>query len=540
MIRFAGVRFEYPGQRSPALNNVEWCVNDGEFALVTGPSGSGKSTLARCINGLVPHFHGGRFGGSVTVNGLDTRNHATAALSRHVGFVAQVPETQTITDRVEDEIAFGLESLAMDRSEMRVRVEETLDLLHLHHLRNRSIQTLSGGERQRVVIAAAMAMRPSVLVLDEPASQLDPISSDEIFSILTRLNRDLGMAVVLGEHRLERLLGVADSLLILSRCGAVKTAGPVRHAVGELEHLPPLQEALHRIGVRPFPLSIRDARNAVTRFASTNRAESVTASPHRPFEDVRASVELEKVSFGYDGRDVLDRVSLKVLPGSVTALMGRNGSGKTTLLKLINGLLRPSQGAVRVNRKDIASVSTVDLAGSVGYLPQQAGTLLFNNSVAEELNFTLRCRKLHGDVDDLLNQLDLQHLATRNPLDLSGGERLRAALAAVLIGQPDILLLDEPTRGVDAALKLRLGRIFRELARSGTTVVLATHDVDLVAEFADRLILLGDGGVVADGSPYDVMPGSLTLSTQINRVFGGRLLTVRDVEAAFSRPDHVT
>ncbi len=219
-------------------------MNRGEFALLTGPSGSGKSTLVRCINGLVPHFHGGRFGGTVTVAGFDTRHHTTAFLSRRVGFVAQTPETQTITDRVEDEIAFGLENLALDRAEMRVRVEETLDLLHLHHLRNRSIDSLSGGERQRVVIAAAMAMRPSVIVLDEPASQLDPVSSDEIFSILSRMNQDLGTTVVLGEHRLERLLGISDSLLALSTSGSINVAGPVRQAVGNLGSLPPLQEAL--------------------------------------------------------------------------------------------------------------------------------------------------------------------------------------------------------------------------------------------------------------------------------------------------------
>ncbi len=536
MIHFDSVWFQYPNQREPALRHVELCVSRGEFSLLTGPSGSGKSTLTRCVNGLVPHFHGGRFGGVVTVDNLDTRHHTTAMLSRTVGFVAQTPETQTITDRVEDEIAFGLENLAHNRADMRVRVEETLDLLHLHHLRNRSIASLSGGERQRVVIAAAMAMRPSILVLDEPASQLDPVSSDEIFSILTRMNRDLGITIVLGEHRLDRLLGVADSLVILSKSGELKAVGPVRQTIHALDYLPPLQESLQGYGLQPVPLSVREARQAITRLTPSR---DVRERAHvRPSEDRQPSVDFERVSFNYGERTVVDDLSLRLYPGLVTALMGRNGSGKTTLLKLVNGLLRPHSGVVRVGGRDISSTATVDLARAIGYLPQQAGTLLFNNSVEDELRFTLRCQKTIGDIDEMLDRFDIAHLARRSPMDLSGGERLRAALAAVLIGQPSILLLDEPTRGVDTDLKRRLGGIFRDLARSGVAVVLATHDVDIVAEFADRLVLLGDGGVVADGSPYDVMPGSLTLSTQINRVFGGRLLTSHDVGMAYELNDH--
>jgi energy-coupling factor transport system ATP-binding protein len=213
--------------------------------------------------------------------------------------------------------------------------------------------------------------------------------------------------------------------------------------------------------------------------------------------------------------------------------MGRNGSGKTTLLKLAMGLLRPDHGRVLIDGQEVGKRSTVELARTVGYLPQNAGSLLFNDSVAEELRFTLRCRGRTDNLDALLERFDVVDLAARNPLDLSGGERLRAALAAVLAGRPSVLLLDEPTRGVDAALKERLGRLFRGLANDGLTVILATHDVDMVAEFADRIVILGDGDIIADGAPHDVMPGSLIFSTQINRVFGGRLLTPRDVEEGF-------
>ncbi len=526
MIRFDGVNYQYPSAGRQALTDVGWCLESGRVAVVTGPSGSGKSTLARTINGLVPHFHGGRFGGTVSVNGLDTTTHSTALLSQHVGFVAQVPETQTVTDRVEDEIAFGLENLRLPRNEIRLRVEEMLDLLSLNHLRKRNIDTLSGGERQRVVIAAAMAMRPTTLVLDEPTSQLDPTSSDEILTTLTRMNHELGTTILLVEHRLDRVLGMSDQLLVLDDCGRVRAAGPTRLSLAHLPAPSPLLRVANELGWIPAPLTVREARAFSARFAES------TYSPPEPRHTVvgdSPSITFDKVTFGYERSKVLDRLSLECYPGSLTALMGRNGSGKTTLLKLVNGLLRPGSGRVRTCGQDVSRTSTVDLARDVAYLPQNAGTLLFNDSVGAELRFTLRCRGRDDDVNGMLERFGLSQLADRNPLDLSGGERLRAALAAVLIGRPSILLLDEPTRGIDGELKQRLGEIFRQLADQGTTVLLATHDVDLVAEFADRVVILGDGEVVADGSPHEVMPGSLVYSTQINRVFGGRLLTVDDV-----------
>ena len=526
MIQFNDVSFRYPSSAGSALDRVDLHVADGSFVIVTGPSGSGKSTLARCVNGLVPHFHGGTFGGSVRVEQFDTRERSTAFLSRFAGFVAQDPESQTVTDRVEDEIAFGLENLGLRRSEIRLRVEETLDLLRLNELRHRRIETLSGGERQRVVIAAAMAMRPATLVLDEPTSQLDPLASEEIIAALERMNQELGTTVVLVEHRLDRVLGSADRLLILDPHGRVVANDTVREAIDALPAPPSLIQLAHDLGWNPPPLTVREARRFVPRLESPRRIE-----PNSPRADGPATIELDRVSFDYDRAPVLRSLSMSFRAGSLTALMGRNGSGKTTLLKLLNGLLKPGSGTIRVEGVSIAGRATADLARSIAYLPQNATAMLFNETVDAELSFTLRCRRQVGDRAALLKQLGIGDLATRNPLDLSGGEKLRAALAAVLIGTPTILLLDEPTRGVDAALKQSLGRLFRTLADDGMTVILATHDTELVAAFADRLVLLGDGEIVASGPPRDIMPGSLTFSPQINRVFGGNLLTSRDVLA---------
>ncbi len=236
MIFFDGVTFQYPGQAIPAVADIDWRVDRGSIALVTGPSGSGKSTLSRCINGLIPHFHGGRFGGNVMVDGLETTRHSTAVLSQHAGFVAQVPESQTVTERVEDEIAFGLENLGIARSTMRLRVQEILDLLRLDALRTRLLGTLSGGERQRVVIGAAMAMRPPILVLDEPTSQLDPSSAEEVLAILQHMNHELGTTIMMTEHRLDRVLGISDQLLIMSKTGKVDAAGPMTGGARAVAH----------------------------------------------------------------------------------------------------------------------------------------------------------------------------------------------------------------------------------------------------------------------------------------------------------------
>lgn len=530
MISFETVIFQYAQQSKPAIHDVTVCLEPGSFTVVAGPSGSGKSTLARCVNGLIPHFHGGRFGGRVVVNGLDTTLVTPATLSRHAGFVSQMPESQTVTGRVEDEIAFGLENLGVPESQIRFRVEEMLDLLHLNVLRERPLETLSGGERQRVVIAAAMAMRPSILILDEPTSQLDPSSTEEILGVLTHMNHELGTTILVAEHRLDRLLGLADHLIMMNESGSVESVGSTRDVIPSIRNLPPLQLAARELGWPFIPLTVRDARRFID--GTSQIGKDLDLPKHHSTVDGEPSVALEKVSFGYDHEQTLSGVSVTFHPGSVTALMGRNGSGKTTLLKLINGLLRPHVGRVCVDGRDIKSRSTADLAPSIGYLPQNAGSMLFNDTVAAEIDFTLRCQRKTGDRQETLDRIGITSLADRNPLDLSGGERLRAALAAILVANPHVLLLDEPTRGVDVSFKQLLGRLMRELVSDGTTVIVATHDVDLVAEFADRVIVLGNGFVVADGPPHDVMPGSLTLSTHINRTFGGELLTLNDVREA--------
>jgi energy-coupling factor transport system ATP-binding protein len=532
-IQFERVRYAYPGMATPVLDRVDWRVEEGAFVLVVGASGTGKSTLLRCINGLVPHFAGGKFGGAVTVRGHDTRRYGPRVLSRAVGFVFQDPEAQMVTGQVEDEIAFGMEQLGVPPITMRKRVEEMLDLLGLAPLRYRETATLSGGERQRVAIASALALQPRVLVLDEPTSQLDPRGAEDVLAALTRLNEDLGVTVVLAEHRLERVMSHADRMLLL-RPGSPPLDGDPRDILGMMDRsiTPPLVRLGRALDWRPLPVSIKEGR----RIAASG---AVPASPADATVAHGARVlSLQHVSVGYDRRAVFRDLTLDVHEGELVALMGRNGSGKTTLLRTVMGFQRPSSGSITVAGRNTAGLEPADLARDIGYLPQNPSALLFAETVRDEVLFTLNHHSgpRGADPDALLTALGLDHLADHYPRDLSVGERERVALAAILVAEPRLLLLDEPTRGMDAARKRALGELLTRIRAEGIAVVMATHDVELVAEIATRVVLLGDGEVIADGTPREVLSGSLVYATQINKLYGDGFLTVDDVVRGMRTP----
>jgi energy-coupling factor transport system ATP-binding protein len=532
---FSGLTYQYPEREAPALRELSWTVAPGEFVTVTGPSGSGKSTLLRCLNGLTPHFSGGTFDGIVTVAGHDTRHYSPRVLARLTGFVFQDPEAQFVAGRVDDEIAFGMEQLGIPPVTMRKRVEEVLDLLGIAALRDREIATLSGGERQRVAVAAALALQPSILALDEPTSQLDPWGAEEVLAALNRLNEDLGLTVVLAEHRLERVVAHADRLTVLAPGGSIALDGPpqesLRHT--EIETLPALLALGRRLDWAPLPLSIKEGRAAQRRDAAIGRMPA--PAPSDPALPGGASVvTLQRVSAGWDRYPVLRDIDLDVRPGELIALMGRNGSGKTTLLRLVAGLHRPSSGRVLIAGQDTTRLHPADIAQTVGYLPQNPSALFFAETLRAELAFTLKHHPQSGlEPEATLTSLGLEHATDHNPRDLSGGERERAALAAVLVGGPRVLLLDEPTRGMDAVRKRALAMMLHRLRDDGVAILLATHDVELVAEVASRVVLLGDGRIVADGGPRTVLAGSLTFTTAVNKLYGDGFLTPGDVLAGF-------
>ena len=477
MISFDHVTYHYPSNNGElpiaALRDLSLEIDEGELVLLVGPSGTGKSTFLRCLNGLVPHFYGGTLSGRVRVAGQDPVAASPQGMASFVGMVFQDPETQFVTDRVEDELAFGMENQALPRALMRKRVEEVLDQLTIAHLRDRPIATLSGGEKQRVAIASVLTTHPEVLVLDEPTSQLDPQSAEEVLVAIRRLNEDLGLTVILAEHRLERVVQFVDRVLYLPAGANPLLLDEPRAVMAAMDLTPPLVSLGKAMGWRPLPLTIKQAR----RFVPRDRRSVSAQRPGRNVDpgafcgDQHTSgqplVTVEGISYRYDsGLEALSNVSFALRPGEVVALMGRNGSGKSTLLKLIAGLQKPARGRIRLGGLDTATASIEAIVRIVGYVPQNPGALLFKDTVLEELAFTRQGHKLPPDPAAdraLLARLGLAEQAERYPRDLSTGQRQRVALAAILVAEPQVLLLDEPTRGLDYEQKEALTGILQQL-----------------------------------------------------------------------------
>jgi energy-coupling factor transport system ATP-binding protein len=460
-------------------------------------------------------------------------------MSRQVGFVFQDPEAQFVLDRVEDEIAFALENAAMPPPEMRARVEELLDLLDLARLRNRRLETLSGGEQQRLAMATALAFRPAILVLDEPTSQLDPQSAEEVLQALLRLKREVGLTILLAEHRLERVLPAVDRIVYLPVPAGGALCGSPGEILPQLEEVPPLISLSRKLGWQPLPLTLE----AGQRFSRAWLAEVAGGGAEPPARTGRLSgrpggepyLQAEAIEAGYNGRPVLAGVNLEVWPGEIVVLLGRNGAGKTTLLKSLVGLVRPWRGRIRVAGQEITRLEVAQICRKVGYLPQDPNALLFADTVLDEVRLTLRNHRLRAadlplPPERLLERLGLGDKLAAYPRDLSAGERQRVALAAVMVTHPGALLLDEPTRGLDYAAKQKLVELLRSWRAEGMAILLATHDVELAAAVADRAVLLSQGQISADGSPVEVLGASSPFAPQVARLFPGTgWLTVEDV-----------
>ncbi|HEU0129371.1 MAG TPA: ATP-binding cassette domain-containing protein [Mycobacteriales bacterium] len=527
MIRFDRVSFAYPGAAAPALRDVDLVVPEGELCLVVGRTGSGKSTLLRAVNGLVPHFSGGTLSGRVSVDGRDTRDHPPRELADVVGYVGQDPDAGFVTDTVEDELAYAMENLGLAPATMRRRVEDVLDLLGLAELRGRALPTLSAGQQQRVAVGSVLTAHPRVLVLDEPTSALDPPAAEEVLAALQRLVHDLGLTVLLAEHRLERVAQYADRVVLVD--GTSVTSGTPREVLAYAPVAPPVVKLARLAGWEPVPLSVRDARRAA---GALRELPSPDPAPAAAGEVVAAT---ERLSARYGDLVALREVSLAFRAGEVVALMGRNGAGKTTLLAHLVGLRKPSHGRVLVAGRAPYGRSGREMARVVGLVPQDPGRLLYAETVAEECAAADREAGLPtGTTAGVLDRLAPWVPGDRHPSDLSEGERLALALAVVLGGEPPLLLLDEPTRGLDYAAKTRLVPILRGLAARGHAVVLSTHDVELAAELADRTVVMAEGEVVADGPAREVLRQSPAFAPQVNKVLGGGWLTVDEVAAALA------
>jgi energy-coupling factor transporter ATP-binding protein EcfA2 len=528
IIQLRSVTYTYPNRRIPALHAVNLDVKEGEFVLVTGPSGSGKSTMLRTLNGLVPHFSGGEISGDIVVKGVNVIEAGPQVLSNHVGFVAQNPEAQTILETVEPEIAFALENAAVPRVEMHKRVQDVLDYLDLIPLRSRPIISLSGGERQRVAIACALALQPDILVLDEPTSQLDPQAAAELLKMLQDLNRDLGLTIVLAEHRLERTLPFVDSLAYFED-GRLVSHDSVRRALVHIPQVPPLIELARNLKWEPAPLTISEAAEYLPEKRDWDIMEPATAEIDSSDETI---LQVEGLRYSYNQKVLaLDGIDFQLHKGEILAVMGANGSGKSTLLRCIIGLLQPLSGDVLLKGRSVLGQETVDLTRRIAYLPQYPDDLLFAETVRQELEITLDNHEIYAPdrVDTTLQKLSLAPFADYYPRDLSTGQRQRTALGAITVAQPDILLLDEPTRGQDGLIKSQLLKIWQRWKSEGMGLIIVSHDVELVAQLADRVMILADGKIEAVGSAESVLSDSSLFAPQIARLFpGSGWLTVED------------
>jgi len=515
---FDRVTFGYPASVQAVLDDVSLRLPEGSFVLVTGPTGGGKSTLLRAINGLVPHFSGGRFSGRVLTASRDTRMFKPRDMADAVAFVPQDPGASFVLDQVEDELAYGMENLGTPVAHMRRRIEEVVDLLGIDSLRRRSVRGLSGGERQRVAIAAALAAGPRVLVLDEPTSQLDPQGAEDVLAALARLVHDLGMTVVAAEHRLERIASFAD--VVVGCLPREVVAGSAAEVFDRIGSGPPVTLVGRALGWSPAPLSVRDARrHAATTTLRRPRGARPPAGP--PAVRARSAVA------GYDGVDVIPGIDLVLGTGERVALMGRNGSGKTTLLRLLAGLLPPRAGSVGT------ATGPPRTGVDVALCPQEPESVLFCSTVAEEISSTVARR---SDVDPrrFIQEFGLADVADVHPRDLSAGRRLLVAAAAIAATGAPVLLLDEPTRGLDPEAKAALTDFLVGFTERGGSSMFATHDVELAAAAASRVVMLAGGEVIADGAPEDVLGDSAVFAPQMTRVFGAGWLTPSQVIAAAS------
>jgi len=530
MIIFDRVSIAYDPS-SPIVRDLSLEICEGECFVLAGPTGSGKSTLLRAINGLVPRFSGGILEGSVSVHGRSTAQYGPESFADLVGYVGQDPTASFVTERVEDELAYVMENLGFAPSTMRRRVEEVLDLLDLHRLRHRPLTTLSLGERQRVAIGAVLTAAPPVLVLDEPTSALDPMAAEEVLAAISRLVHDLGITVVLAEHRLDRVLPIADRIgVIHPEDASLRVALPSEITL-DPRVSPPLTELARKLKWSRIPLTVREGRRA----SGLERAELVGKLP--PEEATKPSkfvARVENVRLHYGSLQALRGVNLSVGAGEIVALMGRNGAGKSSLLALLAGLKSPSSGAVSVAGLEPTAMKARERIGAVGLVPQNPTTLLYASTVEEECSSAdLEHGLAAGSTSQLLGELLEGIELEAHPRDLSEGQRLVLALAVVLGPQPDLIALDEPTRGLDYEAKRHLAKVLARLRDQGCGILVATHDVELVAQIADRTVVLAEGEVVAEGQTRAVLAQSPSSTTQVGKVFyPDAWLTVDEVVAA--------
>ncbi len=515
--------YTYPEQKRPALDDLTFSLERGEILLLLGRSGSGKSTLGKAIAGTVPYFYGGTVSGQVCIGGtpLDQMEHNRR--SQTVGMVFQYPEKQLILNKVHREVAFGLENTGVPEKTIRRRVFEAMQFAGITPLAGREIDSLSGGQKQKVAIASALAFFPECIVLDEPISQLDPLAAEEILNLIRKINEELGITIVLIEQRTGRCFEFADKVGFMEG-GRLAFFGGTQEFLASPESryepfFPEPARLFRWMGIAQPPAGMKAARALLGTVECKN---TVSAAPVPPQEktDEKPLFSLEGVSCGYGRQTVLNRFTASIRKGECISLLGANGAGKTTLLKTLAGL-KDYQGSLRLKGIELKKWKRKEIAGTVGYVSQNPDDYLTQDTVREELLFTARhlgVEEPEQAVDRTLRFLELTDLAARNPKDLSGGQKQRVAIGSALAASPEVLVLDEPTRGIDVPLKQSFAGLLKQLNQSGVTILLVTHDVEFACVVSDRFWILYQGELLADAPRDEVLSGSLYYTTSIHKL----------------------
>ncbi|WP_243108586.1 ABC transporter ATP-binding protein [Clostridium rectalis] len=531
IINIDNVTFNYPESNKSALENINLKIKEGEFVLIVGPSGCGKSTLIRLLNKIVPDYYGGTLKGEVYINGKNIDYLNKSDIVKTVGMVYQHPEKQIILQDVEREIAFGLENFNTDINVMKRNVAEVISLLALNDIKDKQTNEISGGQKQRVAIASVVSMDPDIILFDEPISQLDPIASEEVLNSIKRLNRDMGKTIVLVEQRLDKCFHMADRVIFMENGKILGEGTPynIPQNINKKYHLPNISYVFKKAGKDIIPVTVKEGREAIN---SIKFNKSHIDKRQRSLG--KCVMEVSKLSFEYErGSKTLNNINFKLNEGEILAVMGENGAGKSTLFKIICGLIDNYKGKVFIEGENFKKFTMDKRIKKIGYLSQNPNNYFGRKTVMEEVSYTLKNISEYDEkrVLKVLKTLDLIHLKDRNPRDLSGGEKQRTAIACTLITDPDILILDEPTRGMDSVAKEKLGSIIKELSKKGKAIVLITHDADFAGDYVDSVMLMFAGEIVANGKGDEILWNSIYYSPQIAKVFKKKCKVIRSKDA---------
>jgi energy-coupling factor transport system ATP-binding protein len=534
LIELTDVTFTYPDSIQPAITNLSLSINKGQFVVLFGASGSGKSTLLKLLkNEIRPH---GTLSGEILINGSSIQD--SIGLSQEIGFVFQDPENQIVADDVLHELVFGLENIGLSTNEMRNRVAEMVHFFGAEELLSRKSHELSGGKKQQINLASALLMQPNILLLDEPTSQLDPVSTRELLDMLKRLNEEFGMTIILAEHRLEEVFTLADTIIMMEK-GEVQIAGEPRKVLPQIwksenrPYVPSIPALfLHSSGQGLLPMTVKEGRNWVEE----------TKGSFLPIAKVQNDLTNKKImeakglAFRYEKRreNVLDELDFSLHKGELYALLGGNGSGKSTFLKIMAGLLKAEQGKVWLNNKVLKSYKNDELPEKIGYLPQNPKLFFLQDTVEKEINTTMKQWGLSdwNEVESLLEKIGIAHLTASHPYDLSGGELQKSALACLLLRNPEVLMLDEPTKGLDPISKENLANLFLSLQKKGVSILISTHDVEFAAQYATRCGMIFQGKINSEDVPERFFNGNFFYTTMMQRIFRGQTIVPLTFEEA--------